>query len=83
MKKKLLLIICMLFVTFNVKALSFNVELTNIEDKTNNTSVGTITNIDVNNKELDVLFENEGEQVSFEVTVSNTGKKDGTLPYRY
>ena len=79
MKKKILLIICMLFVTFNVKALSFNVELTNIEDKTNNTSVGTITNIDVNNKELDVLFENEGEQVSFEVTVSNTGKKAGTL----
>ena len=79
MKKKLLLIICMLFFTFNAKALSFNVELTNIEDKTNNTSVGTITNIDVDNKELDVLFQNEGEQVSFEVTVSNTGKKAGTL----
>ena len=79
MKKKILLFISLLLIMTNVKALSFNVELTNIEDKTNNTSVGTITNIDVDNKELDVLFQNEGEQVSFEVTVSNTGNKAGTL----
>ena len=79
MKKKILLFISLLLIMTNVKALSFNVDLTNIEDKTNNVSVGTITNIDVDNKELDVLFQNEGEEVSFELTITNTGDRAGTL----
>ena len=79
MKKKILLFISLLLIMTNVKALSFNVNLTNIEDKTNNVSVGTITNIDVDNKELDILFQNEGEEVSFELTVTNTGDRAGTL----
>lgn len=79
MKKKVLLFISLLLIMTNVKALTFNVDLTNIEDKTNSTSVGTITNIDVDNKEVDVLFQNEGEEVSFELTVTNTGNRAGTL----
>ena len=79
MKKKILLFISLLLIMTNVKALTFNIDLTNIEDKTNNVSVGTITNIDVDNKELDILFQNEGEEVSFELTVTNTGNRAGTL----
>ncbi|MBR3489963.1 MAG: hypothetical protein IKH36_00575 [Bacilli bacterium] len=79
MKKKVLLFISLLLIMTNVKALTFNVDLTNIEDKTNSTSVGTITNIDVDNKEVDILFQNEGEEVSFELTVTNTGNRAGTL----
>ena len=44
MKKKILLFISLLLIMTNVKALTFNIDLTNIEDKTNNVSVGTITN---------------------------------------
>ncbi len=79
MKKKILLFISLLLIMTNVKALTFNIDLTNIEDKTNNVSVGTITNIDVDNKELDILFQNEGEEVSFELTITNTGNRAGTL----
>ncbi|MBR4830280.1 MAG: hypothetical protein IKZ96_00740 [Bacilli bacterium] len=79
MKKKILLFISLLLIMTNVKALTFNVNLTNIEDKTNSTSVGSITNIDVENKSLDVLFQDEGEEVSFELTITNTGNRAGTL----
>ena len=79
MKKKILLFISLLLFMTNVKALTFNVDLTNIEDKTTAASVGTISNIDIDNKSLDVLFQNEGEEVSFELTVTNSGNRAGTL----
>lgn len=79
MKKKILLFISLLLFMTNVKALTFNVDVTNIEDKTTAASVGTISNIDVDNKSLDVLFQNAGEEVSFEITVTNTGNRAGTL----
>ena len=78
MKKKILLIISMFLFMTNVKALTFNVDLTNIEDKGSN-SLGTITKIDVANKELDLLFEEVGDEVNFELTITNSGDRAGTL----
>ena len=79
MKKKLLLIIGMFLFISNVSALTFNVDLTDIEDKGNNGTIGSIERIDVANKELDVLFQDIGDEVNFELTVSNTGDRAGTL----
>ena len=78
MKKKILLIISMFLFMTNVKALTFDVNLTNIEDKGTGT-LGTITNIDIPNKEVNALFEDIGAEISFEVTVTNTGDRAGTL----
>ena len=78
MKKKILLILMMFLFVTNVKALTFNVDVTNIEDKGSG-SLGTITKIDIPNKEVDALFEDIGAEVKFSVTVTNTGNKAGTL----
>ena len=78
MKKKILLIISMFLFMTNVKALTFDVNLTNIEDKGTGT-LGTITNIDIPNKSVSALFEDIGAEISFEVTVTNTGDRAGTL----
>ena len=79
MKKKLLLIIAMFMFITNVNALTFNIDITNIEDKGNGGTIGSIENIDVANKELDVLFQDIGDEVNFEITVTNTGDRAGTL----
>ena len=55
MKKKILLIIMMFMFITNVNALTFNVDVTNIEDEGNNGTIGSIEKIDVPNKELDLL----------------------------
>ncbi len=67
-----------LFIT-NASALSFNLSLTNIEDKGNNNTSGSITNIDLENKELDVLFKKAGDEISFELTIVNSGDRAGIL----
>ena len=79
MKKKILLIIMMFMFISNVKALTFNVDITNIEDEGNNGTIGSIEKIDLENKELDVLFQDIGDEVSFSITVTNTGDRAGTL----
>ena len=79
MKKKLLLIIVMFLFITNVNALTFNVNLTNIEDKGNNGTIGSITNIDIPNKTIDAYFQDIGDEVNFELTVTNTGDRAGTL----
>ena len=79
MKKKLLLIIGMFLFITNVNALTFNVDLTNIEDKGNNGTIGSIERIDVANKELDVLFQDIGDEVNFDLTITNSGDRAGTL----
>ncbi len=78
MKKLLLILFMFLFVT-NVKALSFDVNLTNIEYKGNNNTTGSISNIDLNNKEVNILFQNPQDEVNFEITIMNTGEKAGVL----
>ena len=79
MKKKLLLIIGMFLFITNVNALTFDVNLTNIEDKGNNGTIGQITNMDVTNKTIDTYFQDIGDEVNFELTVTNTGDRAGTL----
>ena len=79
MKKKILLIIMMFMFITNVNALTFNVDITNIEDEGNNGTIGSIEKIDLENKELDVLFQDIGDEVSFSITVTNTGDRAGTL----
>ena len=79
MKKKIILIICTFLFITNVKALTFNVDITNIEDEGNNGTIGSIEKIDLENKELDVLFQDIGDEVSFSITVSNSGDRAGTL----
>ena len=77
--KKILLFIGMFLFIFNVKALTFNVNLTNIEDKGNNGTIGSIEKIDIPNKTLDVLFQDIGDEVSFDLTITNSGNRAGTL----
>ena len=79
MKKKMLLIIMMFMFITNVNALTFNVNVTNIEEEGNNGTIGSIEKIDLENKELDVLFQDIGDEVSFSITVTNTGDRAGTL----
>ena len=78
MKKKILLIIGMFLFITNVNALTFNVDLTDIEDKGSST-LGSITNINVTNKELDASFQGSGDEVNFELTITNSGDRVGTL----
>ena len=78
MKKKIFLVISMLLFITNVKALSFNVNLHNIEDKGSDT-IGTIRKIDLPNKTLDVFFQDIGDEVNFGLTITNSGDKAGTL----
>ena len=77
--KKILLFIGMFLITLNVKALTFNVDLTNIEDKGNNGTIGQITNIDIPNKTIDAYFQDIGDEVNFELTITNSGNRAGTL----
>ena len=77
--KKILLFIGMFMFIFNIKALTFNVDLTNIEDKGNNGTMGSISNINVTNKTLDVSFSDVGDEVSFDLTITNSGDRAGTL----
>ena len=79
MKKKLLLIIGMFLFITNVNALTFEINITNIEDKGNNGTIGSIERIDVANKELDIFMQDIGDEVNFAVTVTNTGDRAGTL----
>ena len=79
MKKKILLFILMFMFITNVSALAFNVDVTNIEDEGNNGTMGSITRIDVPNKTLDSEFSDIGDEVSFSITVTNTGDRAGTL----
>ena len=79
MKKKILLIIIMFIFMSNVKALTFNVNISKIEDKGNNGTIGSIERIDLENKEIDTLFQDIGSEVSFSLTISNTGDRAGTL----
>ena len=76
--KKIFLVLSMFLFMTNVKALSFNVDLTNIEDEGSN-SLGTIEKIDIPNKELDVLFQDIGDEVNFTLTINNYGNRAGTL----
>ena len=78
MKKKILLIIMMFMFITNVNALTFNIDVTNIEDEGNGT-LGEITNIDVSNKEVDALFQDIGDEVNFSITITNSGDRAGTL----
>ena len=79
MKKKFLLLIISIFLFIsNVKALTFNVDVTNIEEiKSGRTN--SISNIDISNKNFDILFYGIDDEVNFKVTVTNTGNKAGTL----
>ena len=79
MKKKILLFIGMFLFITNVNALTFNVNLTNIEDKGNNGTIGQITNIDVPNKTIDAYFQDIGDEVNFDLTIVNSGDRAGTL----
>jgi hypothetical protein len=67
-----------MFIT-NVKALTFNVDVTNIEDKGNNGTIGTISNIDIDNKTLDASFQDIGDEVNFDITITNSGNRAGAL----
>ena len=78
MKKKILLIILMFMFITNVKALTFNVGVTNIEE-VGTDSLGSVTKIDIPDREVDVLFEEIGAEASFSLTVTNTGDRAGTL----
>ena len=79
MKKKLLLIIAMFLFITNVSALTFDVDVTNIEDEGNNGTLGSITSIDLENKTINAYFQDIGDEVSFSITVTNTGDRAGTL----
>ena len=78
MKKKILLFILMFTFITNVNALTFNVDVTNIEEEENGT-LGKITNVDVANKEVDALFQDIGDEVDFSITITNSGDRAGTL----
>ena len=78
MKKKILLIILMFLFITNVKALSFNVGVQNIEE-VGTDSLGSVTKIDIPDREVDVLFEEIGAEASFTLTIKNTGDRAGTL----
>ena len=79
MKKRILLIIIMFLFITNVNALTFDVNLTNIEDKGNNGTIGSITNIDIPNKTIDAYFQDIGDEVNFDLTITNSGNRAGTL----
>ena len=79
MKKKLLLIISMFLVIFNVKALTFNVDVTNIEYTGNNGTIGSVESIDLEDRKINAFFQDIGDEVSFKVTITNSGDRAGTL----
>ena len=79
MKKKILLILLMFVFMTNAKALSFDTSITNIEDKGNNGTIGSIEKIDLPNKTLNVFFQDIGDEVSFDLTITNSGDRAGTL----
>ena len=63
----------------NVFGVPGDVDLTNIEDKGNNGTIGQITNIDIPNKTIDAYFQDIGDEVNFELTITNSGNRAGTL----
>ncbi len=75
MKKKIFLFIFLFLFITNVKALTFNIDVTDIEDKGNNGTIGLIETINVGNKNLDVVFHDKGDEVNFLITITNTGSK--------
>ena len=77
--KKILLFIGMFLFIFNVKALTFNVNITEINDLGNNGTLGSITNIDLENKEVDAYFQDIGDEVRFGIVITNSGDRAGTL----
>ena len=79
MKKKILLILLMFVFMTNAKALSFDTNITNIEDKGNNGTIGSIEKIDLPNKTLNVFFQDIGDEVSFDLTITNSGNRAGIL----
>jgi hypothetical protein len=79
MKKKILLFLLMFMFMTNVSALTFDVDITNIEDKGNNGTIGQITNINQENREIEAFFQDIGDEVSFAITITNTGDRAGTL----
>ena len=79
MKKKLLLFLLMFMAITNVKALTFDVDVTNIEDEGNNGTIGKITNIDMANREVSAFFQDIGDEINFSITVTNSGDRAGTL----
>lgn len=79
MKKKILfatMIIGMFLFMPNVKALSFDIDITNIEDKGQN---GAIEKIDLDKKQIDLFFEDTGDEAYFSITLKNVGEKAGIL----
>ena len=78
MKKIVLFLGMFLFMT-NVNALTFNVDITNIEDKGNNGTMGSITSIDIANTTVNESFSDVGDEVSFDITITNSGNRAGTL----
>ena len=79
MKKKILLFLLTFMFMTNVSALTFNVDVTNIEDEGNNGTIGSITDIDVANKEVSAYFQDIGDEVNFDLTITNSGNRAGTL----
>jgi hypothetical protein len=66
-----------MFIT-NAKALSFDVNITKAEDEELG-KLGTIERMDLVNNEFDILFEDIGAEVSFTLTITNSGNRAGTL----
>ncbi len=80
MKKRILLfVLCMFMFVTNVNAASFDVDVTSIEYKGSNGTASSITNINLRDKEMSLLFESSEGEVVFDVTMTNSGKKAGTL----
>ncbi len=79
MKKKILLFLLMFMFMTNVSALTFNVNIENIENAGNNGTIGRITNIDLDNKTVDAYFQDIGDEVNFSITITNSGDRAGTL----
>ena len=80
MKKKILLfVLCMFLFITNVNAAKFDVDITSIEYKGNNGTVSAISSINLRDKEMNLLFESSEGEVIFDVTMTNSGKKAGTL----
>ena len=80
MKKKIMLfVLCMFMFITSAKAASFDVNITSINYKGNNGTKGSISTINLDQKEMSLMFESVEAEVIFDVTMTNSGKKAGTL----
>ena len=80
MKKKMMLfVLCMFMFITSAKAASFDVNITSINYKGNNGTRGSVSMIDLDQKEMSLMFESVEAEVIFDVTMTNSGKKAGTL----